>query len=292
MERKIKRVATLHDLSCFGRCALTVVIPTMSAMGVQTIPVPTALLSTHTGGFEDMYFLDLEPSIEAIGEHFETLGLDFNAIYTGFLGSSRQVKTVESFTDRLKKTNENMIVFVDPVMGDDGVLYSACFPELVGEMRRLCSRGDIITPNMTEACLLADVDYIDTRDMSESEAGAVASMLADKLSEISRGVCVITGVHSTDGVGTYVLGQMYTQRARERNYPGTGELFASVMLGAMLRWGRTDEDTIRRAAVYASGFVSGAIDYSMKYGQDEPLRDGVLLEGCLGQLCRDFEENI
>ena len=134
-KRKLPRVAALHDLSCFGRCALTVIIPALSASGIQTIPVPTALLSTHTGGFTNMHFRDLDDSIGDIARHFGELGLDFDAIYTGFLGSERQVRTVEDFIDRT--ADENTLIFVDPVMGDDGKLYSACFPELVAEMRRL-----------------------------------------------------------------------------------------------------------------------------------------------------------
>lgn len=290
MERKLKRVAALHDLSCFGRCALTVVIPTMSAMGMQVIPVPTALLSTHTGGFENMYFLDLESSIDAIGEHFEELGLDFDAIYTGFLGSSEQVKTVEHFTRRLRGIRDDAILFVDPVMGDDGEFYSACFPELVCEMRRLCASADIIVPNMTEACLLCDVPYIDTSAMSEEDATGVAAMLESRLLELTDAYCVITGVHSENGVGTYFMGEMHTEKKRARNYPGTGELFASVMLGAILKWGGVNDENVRRSAIYASKYVTEVMDYSMKYGEDEPIRDGVLLEGCMLKLCRDFLE--
>jgi len=166
-QRKLPRVAALHDLSCFGRCALTVIIPALSAAGVQTIPVPTALLSTHTGGFTDMYFRDLDDSIEAIGKHFSRLDLKLDAIYTGFLGSEKQVKTVEDFIDCT--AGEDTVIFVDPVMGDDGKLYSACYPELIAEMRRLCARADIITPNLTEACLMTDTAYPDLSSLSADE---------------------------------------------------------------------------------------------------------------------------
>ena len=116
----VKRVAAIHDLSCFGRCALTVIIPTLSAMGIQVVPVPTCLLSSHTGGFTDLHFEDLEPSMHKIADHFDRLDLHFDAIYTGFLGSASQIAEVRAFIDRF--ADENTLVFVDPVMGDDGEL--------------------------------------------------------------------------------------------------------------------------------------------------------------------------
>lgn len=338
--RKIPRVAALHDLSCFGRCALTVVIPAVSAMGVQCIPVPTALLSTHTGGFENMYFQDLDAihAIEGIGTHFRELGLDLDAVYTGFLGSSEQVRTVENFIDsvmaggsegvfdskRIDGKGGRPLIFVDPVMGDDGVLYSACLPKLADSMRRLVRRADVITPNLTEACLLLGEPYTDTSGMTREEAETFAAGLAERLKSLTDAVCVITGItmemgkavkssdkedkdknkkkkdkykgpgisgwdsyQASDGlVGTYASGKLYTERCREREYPGTGDIFASVMLGRLLEKGDIEEETVAEAAQFASEFTAYVIDYSVKYGPDEPARDGVLLEGCLDRLFR------
>lgn len=282
-KRKLPRVAALHDLSCFGRCALTVIIPALSASGIQAVPVPTALLSTHTGGFSGMHFRDLDDSIGDIARHFGELSLDFDAIYTGFLGSERQVRTVEDFID--KTADENTLIFVDPVMGDDGKLYSACFPELVAEMRRLCARADIITPNLTEACLMTDTEYPDLSGHSEKEAEAAIGAIAEKITRFTDAECVITGVHFKSGVGTYCLGKMHTERARRNDYPGTGDLFASVMLACILKSGKPhDKDILRASAEYASRFTAEVIDYSLEYGDAEPRRDGVLLEGCLGRL--------
>ncbi len=287
-KRKLPRVAALHDLSCFGRCALTVIIPALSAAGIQTIPVPTALLSTHTGGFADMHFRDLDDSIEAIGKHFSELGLDLDAIYTGFLGSEKQVKTVEDFIDRT--ADENTLIFVDPVMGDDGKLYSACFPELISEMRRLCARADIITPNLTEACLMTDTEYPDLSALSVDEAEIVIGAVAEKIAEFTKAECIITGIHFDGGVGTYCLGKMHSERARRNDYPGTGDLFSSVLLAYILRSGKPhDKATLQKGAEYASRFTADVIDYSLEYGADEPRRDGVLLEGCLGRLVEDME---
>ena len=286
-KRKLPRVAALHDLSCFGRCALTVIIPALSASGIQTIPVPTALLSTHTGGFTNMHFRDLDDSIGDIARHFGELGLDFDAIYTGFLGSERQVRTVEDFID--KTADVNTLIFVDPVMGDDGKLYSACFPELVAEMRRLCARADIITPNLTEACLMTDTAYPDLTELSEKEAEIAIGYIAEKIKSFTDAECIITGIHFKDGVGTYCLGKMHSERARRNDYPGTGDLFASVMLAYILKSGKPlDKEILQKSAEYASRFTAEVIDYSLGYGDAEPRRDGVLLEGCLGRLVADM----
>ncbi len=288
-KRKLPRVAALHDLSCFGRCALTVIIPALSASGIQTIPVPTALLSTHTGGFSGMHFRDLDDSIGDIARHFGELGLDFDAIYTGFLGSEKQVKTVEDFID--KTADENTLIFVDPVMGDDGKLYSACFPELVAEMRRLCARADIITPNLTEACLMTDTEYPDLSELSAEEADEAIGSIAEKIKSFTDAECVITGIHFKGGVGTYCLGKMHSERTRRNDYPGTGDLFASVMLAYILKSGKPqDEEILKASAEYASRFTADVIDYSLQYGDDEPRRDGVLLEGCLGRLVSDMND--
>jgi pyridoxine kinase len=282
-KRKLPRVAALHDLSCFGRCALTVIIPALSAAGIQTIPVPTALLSTHTGGFSGMHFRDLDDSIGDIARHFGELSLDFDAIYTGFLGSEKQVKTIEDFID--KTAGEDTLIFVDPVMGDDGKLYSACFPELVAEMRRLCARADIITPNLTEACLMTDMEYPDLSELSAAEAEKEIGIIAEKIKSFTNAECVITGIHFKGGVGTYCLGKMHSERARRNDYPGTGDLFSSVLLAYIIRSGRPhDKGVLQSGAAYASRFTADVIDYSLEYGDDEPRRDGVLLEGCLGRL--------
>lgn len=288
-KRKIPRAVALHDLSCFGRCALTVVIPALSAAGIQTVPVPTALLSTHTGGFSDMHFRDLDDSIGDIGRHFGELGLDFDAVYTGFLGSERQVRTVEDFIDRT--ADGNTLIFVDPVMGDDGKLYSACFPELIAEMRRLCARAHIITPNLTEACLMTDTEYPDLSGLDADGAERIIGAIAEKIKSFTAAECVITGIHFKDGVGTYCLGEMHTERARRNDYPGTGDLFSSVLLAFLIKSGRTqDKEILRKGAAYASRFTAEVIDYSLEYGEDEPRRDGVLLEGCLGRLIADLAE--
>ena len=145
------RIAAIHDLSCFGRCSLTIALPVLSAMGCQCCPLPTALLSAHTG-FPGNTFLDLTAEMGRIADHWTAMDLQFDAIYSGFLGSADQVDTVARFFDTFKKSDTAVIV--DPVMGDHGTAYRTCTPELCRGMRVLAENSDVITPNLTEAALL------------------------------------------------------------------------------------------------------------------------------------------
>lgn len=287
-KRRIPRAAALHDLSGFGRCALTVVIPTLSVLGTQCVPVPTALLSTHTGGFSGMYFRDLEQygAVSGFAAHYGALGLDFDAVYTGFLGGAGQISAVEAFIDTVSGADpaHPPLIFVDPVMGDDGKLYSACLPELADAMRHLIARADVITPNLTEACLLTGEDYPDTEGMSRPQITAAVRRMVKKLAAITSAAIIVTGIPAGDRIATYAAGKFFYERRRERAYPGTGDIFASVVLGRLLAAGNRSPETLRDAAGFASAFTAYTIDYSEKFGADEPLRDGVLLEGCLGKL--------
>ena len=285
---RVPRVAAIHDLSCFGRCALTVIMPTLSVMGLQCIPLPTALFSTHTGGFHDMHFVDLSDSMEGIADHFETLPLSFDAIYSGFLGSARQIGIVSDFIDRFRSgEGKQARVLVDPVMGDDGRLYSTYTEELQAGMRRLCEKADIITPNLTEACFLTGTLWRDTTVMTAAEAEAFAGELARKMSHFGASQIVITGIPCGDDIGTYGLdvtketdGTFFHRAVRQpKSFPGTGDIFASVLLGALMRG-----DDLYTATRAAADFVGEVIAYSQNCG--EPTRDGVLLEPLLGKLAK------
>ena len=285
---RVPRVAAIHDLSCFGRCALTVIIPTLSVMGLQCIPVPTALFSTHTGGFQNMHFIDLSDSMEGIADHFETLPLSFDALYSGFLGSARQIGIVSDFIDRFRcGAGKQARVLVDPVMGDDGRLYSTYTEELQAGMRRLCEKADIITPNLTEACFLTGTPWQDTTEMSAYDAEVFAGELAHKMSAFGASQIVITGVPCDDSIGTYGLDatkatdQTFFSRVtrRPKSFPGTGDIFASVLLGALMRG-----DDLYTATRAAADFVGEVIAYSQNCG--EPTRDGVLLEPLLWKLAK------
>lgn len=280
-----KRIAAIHDLSCFGRCALTVVIPTLSSMGYQAIPVPTAMLSSHTGGFDDMYFEDLTDFMNETAAHFDRLDIKFDAIYTGFLGSEKQIDVVLNFIKRF--SSENTLIFVDPVMGDDGVLYSTYNDILRDRMKELCSVAHVITPNLTEACFLTDTPYRDTSEMTEEEVFFFADAMRGKLSKLGNAQTVITGIpHSNGMFGTYSYnsnstskGYMYSVERVRRSYPGTGDLFASVLLGCMLQ-----NDELGAAVRFASDYTRNVMSYSANF--DTPEREGVAFEHLLGELVR------
>lgn len=280
---RLPRVAALHDLSCFGRCALTVVLPTLAAMGVQPIPLPTALLSTHTGGFTDLYFDDLTPEMEKITAHWKALGLDFDALYIGFLGSAAQIDVVERF---IAEFRGDSLVLIDPVMGDDGLLYSTYTPEMVDRVRALCAHADLITPNLTEACFLVNEPWRDTAEMSPAQARVWADKLLGRLRALGAGAVVLTGLPHGDAIS--VAGSVggesffFTHPRIPAGYPGTGDLFASVLLGRLLESGGMTIDTLREAADAAAIFTAKAIARTMEAGT--PVRDGVLFEAMLCEL--------
>jgi pyridoxine kinase len=278
-------VAAIHDLSCFGRCALTVVLPALSAQGIQAIPVPTALLSTHTGGFESPYFLDLTDSMPKIFDHFAELGLTFDAIYTGFLGSEEQIDIVSDFIARF--ADNDTLVMVDPVMGDDGELYSTYTPAMRERMYELCHHAHVITPNLTEACFLAGVDYSSVGSLEAPEALRLCDSLSSRLLEFGCQDIVITGVpHGEKSFGTYgrragaSAGYMYSVERVCRSYPGTGDLFASVLLGRLLS-GTEFEEALR----YSSDLICRVMRYTSQFAT--PLRDGVAFEAFLCELSRE-----
>lgn len=280
---RLPRVAALHDLSCFGRCALTVVLPTLAAMGVQPIPLPTALLSTHTGGFTDLYFDDLTPEMEKISAHWQRLGLDFDALYIGFLGSAAQIGVVEQFITDFRR---DALVLIDPVMGDDGELYSTYTPEMVDRVRELCAHADLITPNLTEACMLVGEPWRDTTAMTEEEARCWGDELVSRLRALGAGAVVLTGLPHHDAISVAgAIGEekfFFTHPRIPAGYPGTGDLFSSVLLGRLLEKNKLDCASLKEAADDAARFTARAIARTLEAGT--PVRDGVLFEALLGEL--------
>ncbi len=274
-----ERVAAIHDLSCFGRCALTVIMPTLSALGAQVVPMPTALLSSHTGGFTDLYFRDLSGDMDEIAAHFDRLRLDFGAIYSGFLGSEAQIEKVERFIDRFG--GEGRPVLVDPVMGDDGELYSTYTPELAEGMKRLCHKATILTPNHTEACLLTGIPYESTANMSADEVVALGKRLLEALAVYGAEQVVITGLPC--GEELFIFGSSreggfcHREPLLHIGYPGTGDLFASVLLGLLL-----DGNGFENAVIGAAELTTIAIEKTL--ATDSPVRDGVVLEHCMYEL--------
>ena len=273
------KVAAIHDLSCFGRCALTVIIPTLSALGIQTVPLPTALLSTHTGGFENMFFADLSHEMDEISSHFETLDLKFDSVYSGFLGSEAQIARVERFIDGFAK--KDAPILVDPVMGDDGALYSTYTKELGEGMKQLVKKATIITPNYTEACFLTGTPYRPTAGMSDKEIEALAHALIEKLLKFGDKKIAVTGFESADHIITYGVSdnEIFVDKKKRRaaSYPGTGDIFASTLLGYFI-----SGDSFKDATHKACAFTAKVIEYTMQF--PTPHREGVMLEPCLKYL--------
>lgn len=268
------RIAAIHDLSCFGRCSLTIALPVLSAMGCQCCPLPTALLSAHTG-FPGNTFLDLTAEMGRIADHWAAMDLQFDAIYSGFLGSADQVDTVARFFDTFKKSDTAVIV--DPVMGDHGTAYRTCTPELCRGMRVLAENSDVITPNLTEAALLLDRPYEEIR---QSDAYEVVR----RLSLGGRRSVVLTGYSSESGqTGALCFDRdsgesKAVQTPREpQDFSGTGDLFASVLAGGVARG-----VPLFQAAQAAADFVRDCIARTLAEGLTE--QDGVDFEPLLGQL--------
>ena len=189
MKNPVSKVAAIHDLSSYGRASLTVVIPILSSMGIQTCPLPTAVLSTHSG-FSDYYFTDLTEHMKGVINHWQQLNLSFDAIYSGFLGSNAQIDLVMEVIDKFKSNDS--IAVVDPVMGDNGKLYGPLNQGLVNEMKRLVKVADIITPNITEAAFLLDKEYPENLAVSEIK------VWLKELADLGPDKVVITSAPSSD----------------------------------------------------------------------------------------------
>ena len=274
----IPLVAAIHDLSGFGRNSLSVVIPILSTMGAQAAALPTAVLSTHTGGFEGYAFEDLTPFMKKTIRHWTKLDLRFHCIYSGFLGSPAQAELVLELIDTQKK-NQPLVV-VDPVLADDGKLYATMDMHMVTGMKRLIQKAGVITPNLTEASLLLDEPY--RSDLGEE---ALKEWLT-RLAEMGPETVVITSAPmSRKGKDTSVVA--FNRQSRHfwrvpcvyipANYPGTGDVFTSVLTGSLLQG-----DSLPVALDRSVQFVTQAIRAS--YGFDYPRRNGVLLERVLASL--------
>ena len=268
------RVAAIHDLSCFGRCSLTIALPVLSAMGCQCCPLPTALLSAHTG-ISGFTFLDTTGEMRRISAHWSQLSLHFQAIYTGFLGSAPQINLVEDFLRRFHAPDTLLVM--DPVMGDHGTPYKTCTPALRQGLRELVAQADVITPNLTEAAILLDIPYHESQTADASE-------LVRALSLQGQRSVVLTGYAAAPGqVGalcydrdTRQVEAVQTARVPQ-DFPGTGDLFASVLTGALTRGA-----PLLQAARTAVDFVGSCVARSVAEGAGEA--EGVDFEPLLRQL--------
>lgn len=253
-----KTVAALHDLSGVGRCALTVVIPVISAMGVQVCPAPTAVLSNHTA-FLDFTGTDLTDFLENCLDKWCEMGLTFDCIYSGYLATVRQEEITRRFMDR----QPGALKVVDPVMGDDGRMYRALPKDMPEAMRRLCRGADVITPNLTEAALLTDTEYPGpagddlpgTNPAPAAIGCAMVGELLEKLMELGPKTALLTGVPMDGAHVNAWMGQDGKVRTCayepvHASFPGTGDMFSSVLAGALTRG-----DSFERAVSLATDYV-------------------------------------
>ena len=227
-----KKILTIQDISCVGQCSLTVALPILSACGHETCILPSAVLSTHTAGFSGFTFRDLTDDIPAIQAHWQKEGILFDAIYTGYLGSTKQVAFVKNILDTMGK--ENGVRIVDPAFADNGKLYPIFDNVYVEAMKTLCPSADILLPNITEACFLANIEYKEDYDE------AYIKELLTALSELGCSTIVLTGVGyetGKTGVVVYENGEMryYEHQRIAKGCHGTGDVYASAFVGALMQ---------------------------------------------------------
>lgn len=270
----MKRVLTVQDISCVGKCSLTAAIPVISAMGIEVCPLPTAILSNHTA-FSSFSFLDLTDKIPEILNEWKKQGFHFDAIYTGYLGSIKQIDLVHKILDEFAQ-NDTLVV-IDPCMADNGKLYTGFSQDFVQQMAKLCGRANVILPNMTEACFLVNQDYDIFTHTNES-----ITKLMEKLLSLGANHVVLKGVDfSSDKIGVAYYSQknnndsrnligksiiensiddmkIYFHHRYDENFHGTGDLFASVVTGALVL-----KKELKEAVEIACDFVQESIECTL-----------------------------
>lgn len=265
-----KKVLCIHDLSGFGRCSLSVILPVLSVMGVQPVALPTVLLSTHTGGFGQPARLDGAAYGQAALQHYHQLGISFDLIYTGYLGGEEQAALAQLAFNLWPQAHK----VVDPVLGDGGHAYSTVTPAFIQRMRDLCRQADLILPNCTEVSLLLDAPLPEGEITPDT-----AQALADKAASLAPNA-VVTGLPMGSYIGCAGGGKdrfVLKKLRLDRNFPGTGDLYGAVLVGSLLQG-----NALSAAADNAAEFVSLAIQATPA---DQETRCGVWFEPLLPRLC-------
>lgn len=277
IQTPVKQIAAIHDLSGCGRTSLSVVIPILSAMGIKVCPLPTAILSSHTH-YEGYHIVDLTDHMQPIIDHWKALNISFNAIYSGFLGSHKQIKIVREMIDTFH--NEDQLIVVDPVLGDNGKMYGPISMDMVAEMKSLILKADIITPNLTEAALLLDEPF--HLNINEEE---IREWIL-RLSDMGPDIVVITSVPNNSSMknSSVIAYNKIDSRFWKvpvdyipADYPGTGDCFTSVLVGALLQG-----DSLPIALDRAVHFISCGVRATFGYNYDQ--KQGMLLERVLDRL--------
>lgn len=269
-----KKVAAINDISGFGRCSTTVALPIISYMRIQYCPVPTSIFSNHTG-YPDYFFDDYTDRMEEYISKWKNLGLEFEGIYSGFLGSMRQIEIVKNFIFDFRTARS--VIVVDPVMGDGGIPYATYNESMCSSMRQLVEMADIITPNVTEACILTDTPY---KEYGWSYKELIK--IAEKLSDIGPGKIVITGINNKSYVGNFVFERgeqpkIIKSRVIGTTRCGTGDIFSAIITADAVN-GVDFQKSVRKAAKFVQRCVKISIE------RDIPEPDGVCFEEILHTL--------
>ncbi len=275
----MKRIATIQDISCFGKCSITVALPVISAMGVECCIVPTTVLSTHTAGFTDYTVRDISDELLPIASHWKKEGIALDTLYTGYLANKEQIGITKKFIELTQ--NENTLIFVDPAMADNGRLYPGFPTEFPADMLELCKLADAVCPNITEACLLLGKEYRAEGEYDES----YIRELIDGFAALGVKKVIITGVKYGDGrhgalafdadIGEYryLFGDNL-----DCYFHGTGDIFSGVLCGAL-----TKGKNVYEATQAAVDFTIACIAHTLPDRENHPY--GVKFEECLHLLC-------
>jgi len=281
----MKRIALINDLSGFGKCSLTAAIPVISIMGIQACPLPTAILSAQTG-FDSYFFDDYTDHMSNYAKEWVKMGVDFDGIYSGYLGSPLQVEHVLNFLEKFKK--DKTIFLADPVMGDNGRCIKSFSGELLNTMKTLTQKADVITPNLTELCLLADVDFAtlsEKRDKDDYLDRVTEVAYKVKRSPDSNQTVIVTGIiRNGNKIGNLVLEDskpsFYEGHYTGKSFSGTGDLFASTVIGSIVK-GKSATEAVQTAM----GFLQPAIEEAGR--ENIPENHGVYFEKYLPYLSKD-----
>ena len=269
----MKKVVTVQDISCVGKCSCTAALPILSCCGMETVLLPTALLSAHTDGFGENTFLDLTSEMKRIASHWKSIGISFDCIYSGYLGSCEQTEFISDFIDAFKK--DGGLTVIDPVMGDGGRLYKYFENDFISDMRALCGKADIITPNITEACMLADIPFC------ENYSEGLINDIFLALYALGAKNIVITGIKfDADTIGyAYTEGNSAIGIIKEPfhhnvRFAGTGDVFTSALVGMAMR-GNGFAQSVRASAEFTEKCIDITDD------KTKPFYYGLSFEECL-----------
>ncbi|WP_411168104.1 pyridoxamine kinase [Clostridium sp. MB05] len=269
----IKKVATINDLSGIGRCSLTAAMPILSALGVQCCPFPTAILSSQTE-FDNFTFLDITSEMKSYKKAWNLLNLNFDCIYSGFLGSEEQINIVLDFA---REHKESLIV-IDPVMGDNGIIYDTYTENMCNKMKELISIADIATPNLTEACILTGNQYNKYNMSDESILN-----IAKDISKLGPSKVIITGIIKENSIYNFAYNKSNNEffivksEFNNESYSGTGDIFTSVVIGLLL-----NNHDFKFSIEKATEFIYNAIQYTTKFKTNP--KEGVIFELFLKEL--------